>query len=310
VNLLELVITLATIVRTCATPITALAFSPDSATLVSSGYRSIALRDPKTGSVNGSVAVDFPRVTALAFSSNGQILAVGGGTPGVNGRATLLRWPDKSVLKEYTSFSDLVSGVAISSDGKYVGIASSDHSARVLSFDRTNELRLIGHSGPVLSIAFAPAGDHVLTASADRSLKVWSLPQGALLRSFSHHTETVHVVAFRPGSNSPSECASGSDDQTVRIWQPAIGRMVRIIRRHDGPVFALAYTPDGKALFSAGEEGIIRQLEIESDNITEQIQAHEDAIYSLAINSDGSTIASGDWTGNVRVRPLRPIQEK
>ena len=37
--------------------------------------------------------------------------------------------------------------------------------------------------------------------------------------------------------------------------------MVRIVRGHEGAVLALAFTPDGRSLFSAGREGIVRHLD-------------------------------------------------
>jgi WD40 repeat protein len=144
-----------------------------------------------------------------------------------------------------------------------------------------------------------------VTASADRSLKVWSAEDGRLRRSFSHHTEAVHAVVFRPrtkaAGESPVQCASASDDATVRIWQPGIGRMVRIVRHHEGPVFALAYTPEGDALYSAGKEGVIRRIDTESDEILGQWKGHNEPVYRIVISPDGKHLASGDWAGKVQL---------
>jgi WD40 repeat protein len=130
-----------------------------------------------------------------------------------------------------------------------------------------------------------------------------------LLRTFSHHIESVHALAFRPqadadGQASPAFCASASDDRTVRIWQPEIGRMVRIIRQHQGSIFALAFAPDGKMLYSAGKEGIVRGLDPDSDTILAHWPAHDDWIYALAVSPDGKMLASGDWAGKVRLWAL------
>jgi WD40 repeat protein len=147
-----------------------------------------------------------------------------------------------------------------------------------------------------------------VTASSDRSLKVWSTEDGRLLRTFSHHTESVHALVFRPvtaNAGTSSFCASAGDDRTVRIWQPEIGRMVRIIRQHRGSIFALTYSPDGKTLFSVGQEGIVRQLDADSDNVLAEWPALSDWIYALAISPDGSKLATGDWSGVVRLWDAR-----
>jgi WD40 repeat protein len=283
-----------------AAPVTALAFSPDGSALVSAGDRCVEVRAAKDGAFQRRSECGMPKLTSLAFSPDARWLAVGGGDPGVSGEARILSWPEGKVIQTLGGHSDLVMAVAFKPDGTQVASASADHSARVWSITgdggAAERFTLRGHAGPVLGIAFGP--ESIVTASADRSLKVWSPSDGRLIRSFSHHTEVIHALAFRPGK---AECATAGDDRTVRIWQPEVGRMVRIIRKHNGPVFALAWLPDGRALFSAGREGIIRRLDAESDAVQSERTAHDDWIYSLAVSPDGAVLASGDWAGNVRL---------
>ena len=246
---------------------------------------------------------------ALAFSPQGSLLAVAGGTPAVGGEVHLLDWATGRVLQRITNHTDLCTAVEFSPDGTLLGIAAADHQARVWAREGQSyqeAFTLSGHAGPVLAIAFGPNGERVVTASADRSVKVWKTRDGTLERTFNNHTDGVHALAFRPqpAGEGPIMCASGGEDRTVRIWQPGIGRMVRIIRGHDGPVFALAYHPQATALFSAGLEGIIRQLDPDSDAILAEWPAHTDWIYALAVSPDGSRLASGDWKGKVEMRML------
>jgi WD40 repeat protein len=77
--------------------------------------------------------------------------------------------------------------------------------------------------------------------------------------------------------------------------------MVRIVRRHDAPALALAYARDGKTLFSAGVEGVIRIIDADSDQVLFEWKGHDDWIYTLAVSPDGTRIASGDWAGIIRV---------
>lgn len=300
------ILCLACWLRSEAAPVSALAFSPDGTTLASSGYQRVDLRSPQDGAIRGSIACEFPRVSSLHFAGDGHLI-VGGGAPGLTGIVSIVELKTKSIARAFGGYADLVTALAISPDQQWLAIGSADHSAALQSLsDSKKAVKLAGHSGPVLAAIFSPAGDLVVTASADRSIKTWSL-DGKLVRSSNHHTEIIHALALRPRAEDGAfECASGGDDRTIRIWRPAIGRMVRIVRGHSGAIFSLAYARDGSALFSAGQEGVIRRLSADSDEILQQQAAHADAIYSLAVSPDGKTLASGDWAGAVKIWPLGP----
>jgi hypothetical protein len=188
-----------------ATPVTALAFSPDGSVLVSNGSRCIDLRSPKDGSAQKRLPCDLAKITSIAFHPRGQLLAVAGGVPGVRGEVLLLDWREQKILRCLTNFTDLVTSVAFNADGSLLGVASADHLAHVWRVAEDGSqladvFTLAGHADAVLAIAFSPTGRSLVTASADRSLKVWSTQDGHLLRTFNHHTEAVHVLEFRPRS--------------------------------------------------------------------------------------------------------------
>ena len=300
-----------------AAPVTALAFSPDGAFLLSGGYRSVVVRSVKEGKVRRVLECGVSQIHDLCFSPDGGLLAVAGGMPGRDGAVRLLAWPGGDVrctLTDRTDQPDLVMGVAFSPDGGRLAAAGADRSVRVYRIEREAgrggkvtarlEHRLTGHAGAVLAVGFGPDGRVMVSASADRALKVWDVESGKLLRSLSQHTGVVHCVAFRPREGqggAPVECASGGDDQTVRVWQPESGRMVRIARGHGGAVMAVFYSRDGSRVFSAGSEGVIRVIDSGSDEVLRTWRAEEEWIYSLALSPDGAVLASGDWAGRVKL---------
>jgi len=166
-----------------------------------------------------------------------------------------------------------------------------------------------GHAGPVMAAILSPDDQLLITAGTDRSVKVWDADTGHLARSFSHHQEFVHCLALRPAPASPNpgeaakpiECATGSADRTVRVWQPSIGRMVRIIRGHQAPIFSVAYSRDGATLLSAGQDGHVRVFDTDSDELLYAWKAQDDWIYTLAFSPGGDLLATGDWSGALRL---------
>jgi WD40 repeat protein len=287
-------------------PVTALAFSPDGANVLVGGFRTVRIH-----SINGSLratnwACPFPKLSALTFSPDGRTLGVSGGTSGVDGGILLVDWPQGTRLACFTNHADLATAVAFHPEGRWLVSAGADGLVQLTPFpNREPAIQLKGHSGPVLAAAFSPDGQLVVTAGTDRSIKVWDVSTGKLRRSFNQHTDTVHCLAFRPGSSSTEPglalCVSGSQDRTVRVWQPGIGRLVRIVRAHEGPVLAVAWNPVQARFYSAGTEGMVRSIDAGSDQILGQWQAHGDWIYSLAVSADGALLATGSWAGAVKV---------
>ncbi len=299
-------------------PVTALAFSPDGSRLLVGRHQTVQVYDVAGKKAVSSISCAFPKISSFAFASVGRLLLVAGGTPGASGGVQLFDWPAGRLVQSLTNRADMATAVAVNPTGDLVALAGTDHLVELLKLDVSRRklvpLRtLTDHSRPVLAAAFSPDSRLLVTASVDRSIKVWDAASGKLQRSFSHHTDIVHCLSFRPrtvvgGEPLPFYCASGSDDKTVRVWQPEIGRMVRIVRGHEGPVFAVAYSPDIARLFSAGKEGVIRVIDADSDELLHHWPAHEDWIYALALSPDGRTLASGDWAGSVKLWTFKSAQ--
>lgn len=311
------------------TPLTALAFSPDGRALVSNGPQCIRVRDPHTGRELRRIPTRLSRIEALVFHPSGNLLLAVGGAPGETGGLEIGTWPDLKTLTFLPMGTDCVSDAAFHPDGSMLGVVGSDGSAALWPFQDSGmlekqERRLEGHVGPVLGIAFSPDGKLAVTTGMDRSVKVWDVPSGQARRTFTQHTDRVLAVHFLPedrqlssaqntlqtekdppsSAHRPVQCVTVSDDRTVRVWQPALGRMVRIVRPAGGPFLAVCPALHGKSYFVAGTGGSIQEIDTYSDRILRSWNAHPDWILRLAIHPAGDRLASGDWTGALKITPL------
>ena len=58
------------------------------------------------------------------------------------------------------------------------------------------------------------------------------------------------------------------------------------------------------------EEGILRVIDADSDEVLHHWHGHEDWIYALALSPDGGLLASGDWTGGVKLWNVNGAQAR
>jgi WD40 repeat protein len=284
-----------------APPVTALSWSRDGQLLAVGRPRSVELlRPPAANAASTWTNLTLPKVRTLAFHPDGRHLWVAGGTPGESGALLELNLPNLTQARRIDVPADLVESISIHPDGR--SLAHTDgNSIRQVALQGVNPSLIpvfSGHSGRVLAIAHAPGSPLLLSVATDRSVKVWTDTTNTPARSFGHHTELPHAIAFQPGAAIPT-CATAGDDRTVRIWQPGIGRMVRIIRHHEGSILALGYAPDGRRLYTAGTEGLLRCIDASSDEVLHSWTASPDWINSLAVHPATGTIATGDARGDV-----------
>jgi WD40 repeat protein len=294
-------------------PITALHFAPDGKTLLTASQAGLTLypwplpaaaphpangaAHPPAESKRVTLPSALPNLHALAFSPDGNTLALAGGAPVESGKVELRAWPGGKLLRTLAGPTDEVTSVAFSPDGKLLAAGSADNTIRLFDPTTGRQARLLrGHAGPVLAVAFSPDGQWLASGSGDRSLKLWDVAPGRLLRTLTNHLGAVEAVAFRPQGRY---LASASADATVRIWQPEIGRLVRIIRGHDAPIRDVCYTPDGEHLLSAADDGRVRLLAGDSDAILRTFDGPHTWLYCVTTSPDSKLVLAGDARGQL-----------
>jgi hypothetical protein len=78
----------------------------------------------------------------------------------------------------------------------------------------------------------------------------------------------------------------------------AAGQVSRDLRQ-DAAVTALIFSPDGKTLFSAGDDRTVRVWELLTGTVLQQLRGHEATVTSLAHSADGKVLASGGRDGSI-----------
>ncbi|MDE0397298.1 MAG: hypothetical protein OXL96_05805, partial [Candidatus Poribacteria bacterium] len=284
-------------------PITSLAFSHDGKYLVACSQAGLHVYDFPALNLQRTIEVSAHNIHDLAFSPDGDRLAVGGGNPATQGIIEIFSWPEGRAIRSLRAHRDSVTAVAWR-DASSLASASLDR--RIILWDLPTEVpihQLEGHSRGVSSLCFLNDKERLVSTGVDQSVRVWDVTSGTLIRNMNNHTLPVHDVALRPGTSGLPMIISAGDDRTVRFWQPTIGRMVKFARLKAAPL-NVAWLNNGARIVTACADGAIRLVDPDSVEVTGEIQVLRGWAYALAVHpTDGSIVVGGP---NAQVKRIIP----
>ena len=287
-------------------PIVALAVSPDGREVLAgsqAGVQVLSLPDLKP---QRRLATKLGHVHDLAFSPDGNLLAVAGGAPAEVGGVEIWEWPAGKLKATLAAGDDVAYDVAWNVGGTLLAVAGADRKLRILAVDGAAAKTYEVHSAAVLAVAWLPADDLVLSAGVDQTIRVVDAAAGKVRRSLDNHTAAVRDLAVRPGKHDgPLLVASAGADCTVRLWQPTIGRLVRFVRLPSAPT-AIGWTLSGSHVLAACEDGCLRAVDAESVAVTELAPPLNGPAHALAPTGRGRAILGG--AGGVRAESLEAIE--
>jgi len=222
-----------------------------------------------------------------------------------------------------------------SNDHELVAVGTTDSYIRVWSVTgkplksklpsdkdvKVNNRKLIGHSGPVYSVAFsdaitnidhAPFADEsknnkdaidtsaklLLSCSADGTIRLWSLEFWSCLCVYKGHEGPVFGVEWGPHGHY---FLSGGWDKTARVWMQDHASAQRILVGHDTSISTVAWHPNGIYVFSASDETdkSIRMWSVVKGESARVFTGHTDYISAMACSPNGKILASADIGGNI-----------
>ncbi len=248
-----------------------LAFSPKGGLLVSGGYRILKFwrlqtpvqtpnpTEPGQGKQESSWVLErvvgsaedpgqfLGRVTALAFSPDGQLLATGSGDPSRSGELKIWNAQNGTLVGAVPdAHSDTILGLEFSPDGRYLATASTDRFAKVFEVESRQLAKTFeGHTHHVLDVAWKADGKVLATCGADGDIKLWDFETGEQKQTISGYEKEITSLSFIADSD---RLLISSGDPVVRLGERRLGGVSSFVH-------VSAVSRDGRTVVAGDQAG-------------------------------------------------------
>ena len=191
-----------------------------------------------------------------------------------------------------TGHADAVTGLACSSDGKYLATAGSGDRRVVLwDLESGRELRsYAGYDAWTWCVAFSPDSTRLAIGLDDGSVSIRDVADGSVvdtIRPDPGQLTEVRAVAFDAAGKHLLIAGKGP---TAYLWDLAAKKAIRTFVGHDRPATAVAFHPMAAKALIASEDGKARLYDLDTGKLVRTYKGHGGPIRSAVFSADGSTI--------------------
>jgi WD40 repeat protein/class 3 adenylate cyclase len=263
----------------------------------------------KLGEYRIGSAIGLGLVQTLAFSPDGDTLAVTGMPRRPDGRTLVLDLVDaktlqrrsRIVLPPFPEPAELVfSTPAFASDGRGLLVLQGSpfppaRSMLVRIDERTGDI--VGTTPPTFGspLDLQPAREGRAFVTSPEDDVTHEIDTGSL-RVVRRHALGGFSAAPSPDGNA---LAVGSRDGRVRLLDLRSGEVRLFAGGHRTSVVDLAFTPGGRTLVSSDIGGAVIVWDVARGEKIEELSAHRGAAWTLAVSPDGRTLYSAGDDGRM-----------
>jgi WD40 repeat protein len=312
-------------------PVITMALAPDDQKIAAATFDKVFILEPENH--QPTLSID-KTVSSLAFSPNGQALALGTykRTNGRFGNIELWDIVSGEKILDFENSADWISSIVFSPNGEF--LATAGYATKIWNLEG-QLLDTQGNyvsGGNTKSLSFSSDGT-LLAEGADTAsgLHVWRILQNGKLVIYRTIPMQGYEVAISPDgkwlavdgnglfvwqldtgklkhqlndvytrysniawSPDSKSIVTSSSEYGIEIWNNESGELLQNINKLTGAITALDWLPEGKTIARATDNGEIALIDSSSGNILQTFQGYSFQP-DFAISSDGNWLAINSY---------------
>jgi serine/threonine protein kinase len=287
--------------------VTSIAYSPDGRLLASGDGElndgpTARLWDPASGklvaTLVGPPGVGGASANAVAFNSDGKLLAIGGNFLGDSTR--LWSVADQEVVMTLAQSNSIMESLAFSPDGKtVVGVT---HTGYVTLWDSSTGQVKIGlpNNDGFRNVVFSPDGKLIASGGKGQEVRLSDAASGRTVRTITEGV-TGDAVAFSPDGKTLA-VPDSDGTYSLRLFDVATGESkVAFDRLEDSVIASVTYSSDGKTIASWGLGNVVQLWDVAKKRVRAVLVGSSGKINAASFSPDGDTFAAGGDDRTIRI---------